>query len=435
MAYNGAVLNSIHNNYLTAYTPNRNSRFDAHNKSELRNIYNSMIKLNKDAPLYKLDTSKESKAFVVAIKEDARLLRNTIASLGGLDEEKILNKKVAYSSKEDMVSVSFIGELADGKEAPSYNIEINSLASGQFNVGVFLPDSKVKLSPDTYSFDISINELNYEFQYNIKENETNRDIQKRLSKLITNADIGLRADVIEDGKGNSSLRLSSVSEGLKNNDSSIFTVSDDHTSKKPGSVSYFGLDYLARPASNAEFLLNGVAYTSKSNNFTIDNLYDVTLKGVSSMEGEAVTIGLKTDVESLTENVSSLLKGYNFFVENMSGYADSFSGSRRLLNEVKGITERYQSSFDVIGLKIRENGTISINKDELASAVLSDYAKEDFSSIKNFANSLIRKTDQISLNPMNYANKVIVAYKSPGKNFPAPYISSTYSGMLYNFYC
>lgn len=438
MAYNGAVINNIYNNYLTTYTPNRATRFDTHKKSELRGVYNSIVKLNKESPLYKLDMSKEAKTFAVGIKEDSRSLRSAIASLGGLDEEKILNKKAAYSSNEDMVSVSFIGERSGdsvSQEIPSYNIEVNALASGQFNIGVFLPDTKVKLPPDTYSFDININELNYEFQYNIKENETNREVQRRLARLITNADIGLRADIIEDGKNNSALRLSSVSEGLKNGDSSIFTVTEDHTSKAPGSIAYFGLDYLARPASNAQFSLNGVPHTSKSNNFTINNLYEITLKGVGSMEGETATIGLKTDVESLTENISALLNNYNSFIQNMSGYTDNFSGCRRLLGEMKGIAEQYQSSFDVIGLKMQDNGTININKEELAEAVLSDYAKEDFSSIKSFANSLIRKTDQISLNPMDYANKTIVAYKNPGKNFAIPYITSAYSGMLFNYYC
>ena len=38
-----------------------------------------------------------SQESAVGIKEDARELRNVIASLGGLDEEKILNKKASYS--------------------------------------------------------------------------------------------------------------------------------------------------------------------------------------------------------------------------------------------------------------------------------------------------------------------------------------------------
>lgn len=438
MAYNGAILNSIHNNYLTTYSPKKSSSFDTHKKSELRNIYNSIVKLNKESPLYKFDTNKEIKTFAVNMKEDARQLLNTIVSLGGLDEEQILNKKVAYSSNPDMVSVSYIGDLsehADTQEIPSYQIGVVSLASGQVNIGTFLPDSKVKLPSDTYSFDISIQDLNYEFQYNIKESETNRDIHGRLARLISNADIGIRADVVEDGKGNSALRLTSVSQGLKEDETSIFTISDDHTSKTSGSVSYFGLDYLARPASNAEFLLNGMPHTAKSNNFIINNLYEVTLNGVTGLEEPNATIGLKTDVESLTENINNLLSSYNSFIDNMSNYSNHYIGTKRLLGEMQKITAHYQSSFDVIGLKLQDNGTIRADKDELETAVLSEYAKEDFSSIKNFANSLLRKTNQISLNPMDYADKTIVAYKNPGKNFATPYITSAYSGMLFNYYC
>ena len=57
------------------------------------------------------------------------------------------------------------------------------------------------------------------------------------------------------------------------------------------------------------------------------------------------------------------------------------------------------------------------------------------SYVKDFANSLMRKTSQISLNPMQYVNKTIVAYKNPGRNFATPYITSAYSGMMFNSYC
>ena len=57
------------------------------------------------------------------------------------------------------------------------------------------------------------------------------------------------------------------------------------------------------------------------------------------------------------------------------------------------------------------------------------------SYVKDFANSLMRKTNQISLNPMQYVNKTIVAYKNPGRNFATPYITSAYSGMMFNSYC
>lgn len=435
MAYNNAILNNVYNYYLTTYAPKGSTRYDTHKKSELRGIYNSIVKINKESPLYKLDTSKESKEYAVGIKEDARELRNIIASLGGLDEEQILNKKASYSSNEDMVSVTYIGGHPESSDAPSYDIEVHSLASGQVNIGTYLPNTKAQLPPNTYSFDISINDLNYEFQYNIREGETNKDIHKRLAKLISNADIGLKADVIDDNKGNSALRIRSIAEGTKSSQTPLFMISDNHTSKTAGSVAYLGLDHLARPASNAEFLLNGEVRTSTSNHVIIDNLYDVTLNGISSMEGEVATIGLKTDVESLTENISALVEGYNTFITSTTDAGESFLGSRKLLSEMHSISNHYRNEFEILGLNLQNDGTISIDKDELKHAAFSEYAKEDFAAIRNFANSLVRKMDQISLNPMDYVNKTIVAYKNPGKNFATPYITSAFSGMLFNSYC
>ena len=43
-----SVLNTVYNNYLTAYTPKTLTRYDTHKKSELRNVYNSIVKLNKE---------------------------------------------------------------------------------------------------------------------------------------------------------------------------------------------------------------------------------------------------------------------------------------------------------------------------------------------------------------------------------------------------
>ena len=153
------------------------------------------------------------------------------------------------------------------------------------------------------------------------------------------------------------------------------------------------------------------------------------------MVGESATFGLKTDMESLTENISSLTHGYNRFIVSMASYRDNFAGSQRLLKEMNGIANLYRSELDIVGLQFQENGTLEIDKNNLERAALSEYAKGDFASVRDFANSLVRKMDQISLNPMDYVDKTIVAYKNPGKNYPTPYITSAFSGMLFNYYC
>ena len=435
MAYNAAI-NTVYNHYLTTYAPKSTSKYDTHKKSELRSIYNSMVKLNKESPLYILDTSRESREYVIGLKENARQLRNTIASLGGLDEEEMLNKKSAYSSNEDIVSATFIGEVPEGGNVPPFHIEVTSLASNQVNLGTFLPsDEKAELAPDAYSFDITINDLSYEFQYSIHDGETNREVQERLARLITNADVGVNADILEDGNGNSSLRLTSVASGLKENKDYIFLVSDDKTTKRAGSVDYLGLGFMSRLPSNAEFLLNGESRSASSNHFTIDKMFELTLNGISPEEGQSAEIGLKTDLDSLTENVGNLIGGYNSFIKAASEYLDLHPRSGKLLNEMERMSQFYQPDLEKLGFVFNESGELSLNNEAFKNSILDESGHAQLSGIRNFTNSVLRKTDQISLNPIEYVDKKIVAYKNPGHNFATPYVTSNYSGMLFNSYC
>ncbi|MDE6183835.1 MAG: flagellar capping protein, partial [Lachnospiraceae bacterium] len=338
MTYNTS-LHAVYNHYLTTYAPKTTTQYDTHKKSELRNIYHSIVKLNKESPLYLLDSSNESRAFAVGLKENARALRNTIASLGGLDETEMLGKKSAYSSNPDIATATYVGGSNIIGASPSFNIEVTALASNQLNLGSFLPASeKADLTPGAYSFDISINDLNYEFQYNIRGGESNRDLQERLARLISNAEIGVNADVFEDDKGRSSLRLVSTASGLKPDRDYIFHVSDETTSKLSGTVDYLGLNFMSRQPSNARFLLDGEPRTASTNHFTIDKIFDVTLNGISSIEGETAEIGLKTDLDSLTENVNDLVHGYNAFVKAAAEYLDSHPRSKKLIDEMSHIS-------------------------------------------------------------------------------------------------
>lgn len=437
MAYNTIDnYSNIYNYYMTTYAPKSSTPYDSHKKSELRSVYNSIVKMNKEAPLYILDTSRESCKFAVGMKENARELRNTIASLGNLNEDEMLNKKAAYSSNENIASASFIGAPSDSVNAPSVEIEVHSLATPQVNMGNYLPGGEtVNLAPATYSFDVGIDDLNYEFQFSIKPEDTNRDVQDRLSRLINNANIGISAQVVTNDENNSALRLESNATGLKNNKENIFAVSDHRTSKNSGTVEYLGLDNIAASASNASFVLNGEERTSPSNSLNVGRMFHVNLNGVSSEEGETASIGLKTDVESLTENINTLVRGYNSFLRAASEYSDRHPKSNRIVQEVGSISRYYARGLTSAGLNLNLDGTLEVDDDVIQKTAMNGDAKKAFSSIMDFTHSLVRKSNQISLDPMNYVNNIVVAYKNPGKNFATPYITSAYSGMMFNSYC
>lgn len=279
-----------------------------------------------------------------------------------------------------------------------------------------------------------INDMNYEFQFTLGDNETNRELQERLARLINNSGIGLKARV-EDTTGRSSLVLESEATGLAPGKTELFRISDEHTSKAKGAVNYLGIDYVSRPASNARFTIDGEPCSTASNTFTYEKRYDISLKGASP-EGHPVTIGLKTNVESLSDNVVQLAEGYNRFLKGASNYMDTQPRSKHVVREMNKIIALYQDSLKAIGVNSQEDGTLEVDRSKLSSAVVSSEDVTDtFHTLKDFSNLLLRKSSQISLNPMQYVDQTIVAYKNPGHNFINPYMSSAYSGMLFNGYC
>ena len=429
-----AIMNTVYNNYLTTYASRQVTKYDTHKKSELRNVYNSIVKLNKDAPWYLPTTSKDTQHYAVDLKENARELHNTIAQIGGLETDGLFRKKSAYSSDTDIAEVSYIGSDNVAGVSPEFDLEVRELATPQENLGYFLPDLAVTLSPATYSFDIAINDMNYEFQFNINEGDTNREITERLSRLINNADIGITADVSESDS-RYALRLTSDATGVPGSKAVHFRVSDDHTSKTSGVVDYLGLNYVSHPAGDASFLINGEERTASSNHFTVGKLFDVQLKAVSP-EGQPVHIGLKTDTESITDNIVQLIGSYNEFIKTASSYLETQSRSRQLIREFSSIASRYGSSLENMGMHLQEDGILSVNDDQLRqTAAESGNDLSSFSVLKEFSSSLLTKSDQVALNPMDYVDKKIVAYKNPGHNFASPYITSAYSGMMFNSYC
>lgn len=433
---NITALNTFYNHYLTTYAPNGiNSQYDTHKKSELRGVYNSIVKLNKEAPLAILDTSRASQAFAVGIKESARALHNTIASVSGRDAESLLEKKTAFSTNEDIATADFIGDAEEVDDAPSFSIEVRRLAAEQINTGNYLPDEEIALTPDTYSFDVGINSLNYEFQFLINEGDTNRSVQERLARLINNSEIGLSAEVLEDDEGNSALKLSSKATGLPDGRDDIFHVSDTNTSKLSGAVDYLGIGEITRPAANAEFLINGNERTASSNHFTVEQVYSINLTGLSPSEGDTTEIGVKPDHESLKENITKLIGGYNDFIRATAAYLESQPKSARLMNEMAGITSVYANDLDTLGIYSEENGELSIDDERLSYAVEHADNEEVTEPLKDFTQALMRKSSGVSLNPMNYVNKIIVAYKNPGHGYASPYVTSAYSGMMFNSYC
>ena len=430
------ALNTVYNHYMTTYAPEgSNSKYDAHKKSELKNVVNSIVKLNKDAPLFLIDNSPETKEFAVSLKESARQLKNTISSLSVENGDEMLSKKTVSSSNDNIVSAAYIGSPGDEGSPPNIEIAVKQLASGQINSGRGMPPDEMGLPPDTYSFDIRSRDIDYEFQFNINEGDTNKSIEEKLARLITRSNIGIHAETVEDENGNISLSLKSDDTGVKGDSALLFEVSDDRTSKTKGAVDYFGINNVSKSPTDAEYAINGEPMRSNTNSISYGKVYELNLKGVTG-DNETVSIGVKTDVESLTDNISHLIMGYNAFMQNASRYLDTQPHSSDLVREMSGLSAGFNNELESLGVNFSADGQITLDKNLIQQTAQEDDSLTRFDNVKKFANNILNKANSIALDPLQYTNKKIVAYKDPNaNNFASPYITSNYSGMMFSSYC
>lgn len=432
------ISSSIYNHYMTAYSPRKSdARLDSHKPGELKNIYDNIIKINKEAPLYLFDKSEATKNFAVALKEDARKLQHTILTTSGRSSRDLFHSKVAYSSNENILHAEYVGSnRISNDEIPQYEVEVSSLASPQVNIGNFLPCGDQTLPAGTYSFTVNMNDIGYEFQFNVNEDDMNIDIQSKLVRLFNHSNIGLNASIVDGVNDTAAIRIASTKTGDYGTvGKKIFTIEDHPSNSSESSVHFFGLNLTESNPTDAHLLVNGQEITSPTNHLTIDHIYEVDLFGLTSQDNEPVTVGVKANTDAVKDNIKSLIGGYNSFLQAVDEYQELKANRGKLSSELQGVVKLYYNELDAIGINTTENGSLSVDENLLSLSADSQDAEQLLSPIKDFSSSLYEKGEQISRDPLNYAYKKIVAYKNPGKNFNSPYVTSHYSGLLFNYYC
>ena len=433
-----AAIDSIYNYYLSNYGTNNVSRYDTHKKSELRSIWNNMVKVNKESPLYKLKEKQSAvQKFVIDIKESARAINNVVASLStdGKSIEDSFQKKIATSSDPDVISAKYIGEDNGAGQADDFKVQVQQLAKPQVNIGNLLPANTLSIASGDYVFDLDYLSNKYEFQFHVDDSDTNYSIQNRLANLISNSNIGLEASLISDHNGSNALRIESTQTGLAYGESEIFSIHGSLGSPSLDFIDTLGLTRITQNAQNSKFMLNGVEKSSLSNTFTINKTFEVTLNGTNADDDETV-IGFKPNIDAVADNVQELVDSYNQALNMAYTKSTSPEATNRLIRDLTSTTKTYRNDLEAVGLVTQSDGSIKVDKNLLSEALTDDNAKDElFSALSKFKDSLSSKAKSVSLNPMKYVNKVVVAYKNPGHNFATPYISSVYSGMMLDRYC
>lgn len=433
------MISTVYNYYLSTYGGRQTTKYDTHKKDELKNIYNTMVKVNTKAPLYMFENLVEAQKYAIDLKETARSIKHIATSLSA-DDGTIagFSKKKADSSNSRVAVATYIGEeitQADGfsdMKVPDLDIHVDKLAAPQINTGTYLKPDRMELDKGTYSFDMSVGEYTYEFQFNIGNGDTNKSIQDKLVRLINRSNVGVKADIVTNKEGFNAVRMTSEDTGIQAYRGDIFTISHDKSTGTASAVEYFGLNNVSSPSSNAHFTINGLERSTVANTFTVEGMYEITLKGASKTENDNAKIGLKPDLDTILENVDELLTAYNSMVDLAVEKYDGSYESGRLLRDVSSMAKMNKHTLDSAGFMVQDDGHINIEESLLVQSANEGTLEESLHKLNGFRKLMISKADHININPMNYVDKKVVAYPHPTRNFPNPYVTGRYSGMMFN---
>ena len=425
------MISSVYSYYLSQYGNKSNSKYDSHTRTQLKNTYSKVVKINSQTPVYKLDLSTAAQKYAIDLKEHARALENITEDLSDGADSTMTFKKSAVSSNASAVNASYITDFGAASNDESFDINVKQLACSQLNTGNYLQPRSKHIKPGEYSFDLSINDVIYEFQFKVDNSETTNNIQNKIARLINRSNIGLTANIKEDSLGNTAINIESESTGINGTTPVIFSIKSDDANNQP-LIDTLGLDRVTQYPANAIFDVDGDERSSMSNSITINKAYDVKLSKVTE---EPVTISLKADADSIVESLNELVAGYNNLISVTNDENNNhFQGTEKLQNEIASIARSYKKQLADSGLSLNKDGTISADKEVIINADNKDALSHIYESLNSFKNSNKEKAEDIALNPMDYVNNKIIAYKNPLRSFPDPYNLSAYTGMMFNGY-
>lgn len=426
------MISSAYQYYLTNYAYKESSLYDTHKKSELREIYSNIVKQNKKSPLYRFKFTDEVQRFAIDLKENARSFRNVVLDATSEAESgTLLAQKAAFSSDEDTVSVTYVGENpANEEEGIACEVEVKQLAQSQINMGDFLPSNQLDFQTGSHSFDLTIGNSTYEFQFKISDSSTNLKVQEKLARLVNRSNVGLRAEVLKDANGSSALQLTSIQTGIPDSGKSVFRFSDSADSPEESCINLLGLNHIVRQPQNAQFTVNGEERTAFSNVVTVNHAYQLELKDTTE-DGDSIQIGMHQSAAALIQHMEHLVNGFNSLYD-LSKEGDCTSD--RLHRDLNYITKRFRNTLDSTGLTVQKDGHLKADEALIVQAASDGTLNSQLDQLSNFRKSLMRQINQISIDPLEYIKRTMVSYPNPKHNYVNAYQTSVYSGMMFSGY-
>ncbi len=417
------VSNNIYNHLSTELVPKK--RNTIHKSSELKAVYSSMSKYNKNSPLYLVSLSDKKQEHIIDIKESAITLRDTTLSFSD-PESSVYSQKQVHSDHPSVITGDF--KRQPGPDLPGYlELTVDALATEQVNIGSYLSTDGETVPPGNYRFSLFTGDSQYRFNLAVSEGDTNYSIQNKFAESVNGRDMGVTATILTEGDS-SALMLTSKETGLPESGEALrFRLSD--ASEDRSFVEAFGLNQVSVPPANAEFSVNGEAHVSTSNHISINQTVELDFHSVSD---EPVNISFVPDTGVLRDQLSGFIEAYNNLVTLAEHEGPATIGSRSLSSDISGILKGHREALSAAGIEVSDDGRLYTP--EQSGSVHVGELMELFEADSDFVSEISKATERLTLDPMAYINKLIVTYPNKEEKTSATYTQSMYSGMMFNNY-
>lgn len=424
---------NVYNYFVGNYAQKPATKYDTHKSSELRSVMKNIIKMTQSSPVYLVRLSQAKQEYALNIKDAAISLSNTLSMLSEDSADSVFSQKKAVSSDEAQIGTRIVSD--DYSRLPEEAlIRVNHLATTQVNAGNEYYMTGKGLAAGTYRFRVSVCDDSYDFQYNIRKDANHREVMEGLCDFINKAKIGLTATPVSRSADKIMMRIESNMTGSPDG-GNLFSFMDraGDGGDGRGIVSYYNMNNVVSRPSSASFEWNGETKETLNNTFVLGRSLEVSMYAPGD---QAAQISYVPDSDKIIGGISGIIKSYNKLVDSTNDYSSETGQSPKLIREYRNLLKPYASELESCGITFDEKGRMKLDESLAAQAAIDGDMEKLVGKESSLNRRLHKKNEEVKLNPMDYIEKKIVSYPDYGKPPKGyAYITSLYSGMLFNYYC
>lgn len=424
---------NVYNYFVGNYAQKPATKYDTHKSSELRSVMKNIVKMTQSSPVYLVRLSQVKQEYALNIKDAAISLSNTLSMLSEDSADSVFSQKKAVSSDEAQIGTRIVSD--DYSRLPEEAlIRVNHLATTQVNAGNEYYMTGKGLAAGTYRFRVSVCDDSYDFQYNIRKDANHREVMEGLCDFINKAKIGLTATPVSRSADKIMMRIESNMTGSPDG-GNLFSFMDraGDGGDGRGIVSYYNMNNVVSRPSSASFEWNGETKETLNNTFVLGRSLEVSMYAPGD---QAAQISYVPDSDKIIGGISGIIKSYNKLVDSTNDYSSETGQSPKLIREYRNLLKPYASELESCGITFDEKGRMKLDESLAAQAAIDGDMEKLVGKDSSLNRRLHKKNEEVKLNPMDYVEKKIVSYPDYGKPPKGyAYITSLYSGMLFNYYC